>query len=96
MQETTDGTPASEKATPPMGVQTTTLIVLEGLIRGLDQHLAKYIDEQREQTAKFYATRMLPLEERVMKLSIVAWFALGMASAALLVGAAAIVALILR
>lgn len=79
-----------------MGVQTTTLIVLEGLIRGLDQHLAKYIDEQREQTAKFYATRMLPLEERVMKLSIVAWFALGMASAALLVGAAAIVALILR
>ncbi len=79
-----------------MGVQTTTLIVLEGLIRGLDQHLTKYIDEQREQTAKFYATRMLPLEERVMKLSIVAWFALGMASAALLVGAAAIVALILR
>lgn len=79
-----------------MGVQTTTLIVLEGLIRGLDQHLSKYIDEQREQTAKFYATRMLPLEERGMKLSIIAWFALGMASAALLVGAAAIVALILR
>lgn len=79
-----------------MGVSVTSMMVIESLIHGLEGKFTSYIDEQREQTAKFYATRMQPLEDRVMKLAIVAWFALGMASAAMLVGAAAIVALIIR
>lgn len=74
----------------------TTLTVLEGLIRELNLRITSYIEEQREQAAKFYATRMVPLEARVMKLAIVAWFGLGMASAALLVGAALVIALLLR
>lgn len=74
----------------------TTLTVLEGLIRGLDSRISNYIEEQREQAAKFYATRMVPLEARVARLTIVAWFGLGLASAAMLVGAAVILALIIR
>jgi hypothetical protein len=85
-----------EDPTPPMGLAMSDRMILEAAIRGIHALLQTYIEEQREQTAKFYSTRMMPLEAQVVKLTTIAWFALGIAVSALFVGAIVLIALIAR
>lgn len=87
---------AEDDDTPPMGLQMTDRMILERAIQGLHAVIQQYIDEQREQVAKFYSTRMMPLEAQVVKLTTVAWFALGVAASAFFLGAIVMVAMIVR
>lgn len=85
-----------EDPTPPLGLQMTDRMILERAIDGVHKVIQQYIDEQREQVAKFYTTRMMPLEAQVVKLTTVAWFAIGIASSALFLGAILMIAMIVR
>lgn len=91
-----DATFQEEAPTPPMGLSLSDRMILEHAIRGLHKVIERYIEEQREQAAKFYTTRMMPLEAQVVKLTTIAWFAMGIAASALFVGAVLIVALAAR
>lgn len=85
-----------EDPTPPLGLTLSDRMLLERAIQGLHAVIQQYIDEQREQTAKFYTTRMMPLEAQVVKLTTVAWFALGIAASGLFLGAILMIAMIAR
>lgn len=85
-----------EDPTPPMGLTLSDRMVIERSIQALHAVIAQYIDEQREQVAKFYTTRMMPLEAQVVRLTTVAWFALGIAASALFIGAILMICMIAR
>lgn len=79
-------TPSDDDLTPPMGIANEDRALLARAIAALEHTLSVYIDEQREQVAKFYGTRMVPLEARVARLGAVAWFGVGVACSALMAG----------
>lgn len=89
-------TPFEQEPTPQLGLQMTDRMILERAIQGLHAVIQQYIDDQREQVAKFYSTRMMPLEAQVTRLATVAWFALGIAVSALFVGAILMIVMLVR
>ena len=85
-------TPTSDDdLTPPMGVANDAHAAIGRGIATIEHMLSVYTEERREQDAKFYGTRMVPLEDRVARLGAVAWFAVGVGCSALMVGLAGLV-----
>ena len=70
----------AESPTVPGGVPLTDRMLLERAIFFVHKQLIGHMDNAREEIAKFYGTRMVPLELRVAQVERVAWLGLGVAA----------------
>lgn len=80
--------------TPPFGLTYGDRVILEKRIENLQGYITSHVDARSDEANRFYATRMLPLEQEVAKLRTVVWFAVGLAVASLSVQLIRIIAMI--